>query len=87
MGGHPERATPTRMTLLGNAVEARRVPAAGAEDLREKFRREGGDSIGIALLLELPDRPAAEKFWNEEPFAKNGGYARDARIVRWVFGD
>jgi len=32
-------------------------------------------------------RAAAEKFWNEEPFAKNGGYARDARIVRWVFGD
>jgi uncharacterized protein YciI len=33
---------------------------------------DGGDNIGTALLLELPDR--------------NGGYARDARIVRWVFG-
>ena len=33
------------------------------------------------------DRPAAaDKFWNEEPFAKNGGYQRDARIVPWVFG-
>ena len=48
---------------------------------------DGADNIGTALLLELPDRAAAEKFWNEEPFARNGGYARDARIVRWVFGD
>lgn len=48
---------------------------------------DGADNIGTALLLELPDRAAAERFWNEEPFAKNGGYARDARIVRWVWGD
>ena len=48
---------------------------------------DGADNIGTALLLELPDRAAADKFWNEEPFSKNGGYARDARIVRWVFGD
>jgi len=26
-------------------------------------------------------------FWNNEPFARNGGYQRDARIIRWVFGD
>ncbi len=48
---------------------------------------DGADNIGTALLLELPDRAAAETFWNEEPFARNGGYQRDARIVRWVFGD
>jgi uncharacterized protein YciI len=48
---------------------------------------DGADNIGTALLLELPDRAAADKFWNEEPFSKNGGYNRDARIVRWVFGD
>jgi uncharacterized protein YciI len=48
---------------------------------------DGADNIGTALLLELPDRAAADKFWTEEPFARNGGYARDARIVRWVFGD
>ena len=48
---------------------------------------DGGDNIGTALLLELPDRAAADKFWNEEPFSKNGGYNRDSRIVRWVFGD
>ena len=48
---------------------------------------DGADNIGTALLLELPDRAAADKFWNEEPFAKNGGYRRDSRIVRWVFGD
>jgi uncharacterized protein YciI len=48
---------------------------------------DGADNIGTALLLELTDRAAADAFWNNEPFAKNGGYARDARIVRWVFGD
>ncbi len=48
---------------------------------------DGADNIGTALLLELPDRAAADKFWNNEPFAANGGYARDHRIVRWVFGD
>jgi uncharacterized protein YciI len=48
---------------------------------------DGADNIGTALLLELPDRAAADKFWNEEPFAKNGGYGRDWSITRWVFGD
>lgn len=48
---------------------------------------DGTENVGTALLLELPDRAAADKFWNEEPFAKNGGYQRDARITRWVFGD
>ena len=48
---------------------------------------DGADNIGTALLLELPDRAAADKFWNNEPFAKSGGYQKDARIVRWVFGD
>jgi uncharacterized protein YciI len=48
---------------------------------------DGADNIGTALLLELPDRAAADAFWNNEPFAKNGGYQRDSRITRWVFGD
>ena len=48
---------------------------------------DGADNIGTALLLELPDRAAADKFWSEEPFARNGGYQKDARIVRWAFGD
>jgi len=48
---------------------------------------DGADNIGTALLLELPDRAAADRFWNEEPFAANGGYQSDARITRWVFGD
>ncbi len=43
---------------------------------------DGADNIGTALLLELPDRAAADKFWNNEPFAKNGGYQDDARITR-----
>jgi uncharacterized protein YciI len=48
---------------------------------------DGADNVGTALLLELPDRAAAEKFWNNEPFAANGGYQADSRIYRWVFGD
>jgi uncharacterized protein YciI len=48
---------------------------------------DGADNIGTALLLELPDRAAADKFWHEEPFAKNGGYRGDWRITRWSFGD
>jgi len=48
---------------------------------------DGADNVGTALLLELPDRAAVDKFWNEEPFAKNGGYQSDSRIYRWEFGD
>src|SRR6516225_936424 len=48
---------------------------------------DGADNIGTALLIELPNRAAANRFWNEEPFARNGGYQRDVRITRWVFGD
>ena len=48
---------------------------------------DGADNIGTALLLELPDRAAADAFWNNEPFARNGGYQSDSRIIRWVFGD
>jgi uncharacterized protein YciI len=48
---------------------------------------DGTDNIGTALLLELPDRAAADKFWNNEPFAKHGGYGDNPRIIRWTFGD
>ncbi len=48
---------------------------------------DGADNNGTALLLDLPDRAAADRFWNEEPFAKNGGYQGDAKIVRWIWGD
>jgi uncharacterized protein YciI len=48
---------------------------------------DGTENVGTALLLELPDRAAAEKFWMNEPFAANGGYQADSRIYRWVFGD
>lgn len=48
---------------------------------------DGADNVGTALLLELPDRAAADEFWNNEPFAAHGGYKDDARIYRWVFGD
>ena len=33
---------------------------------------DGTENVGTALLLELPDRAAADRFWNNEPFAKNG---------------
>src|SRR5262245_27932114 len=48
---------------------------------------DGADNVGTALLLELPDRAAAERFWANEPFAANGGYQEDSRIYRWMFGD
>jgi uncharacterized protein YciI len=48
---------------------------------------DGTENVGTALLLELPDRAAAENFWNNEPFAANGGYQDDSRIYRWQFGD
>ena len=48
---------------------------------------DGADNIGTALLIELPNRAAADRFRNEEPFARNGGYQRDVRITRWAFGD
>jgi len=48
---------------------------------------DGAENIGTALLLELPDRAAADEFWNNEPFAKNGGYSNNPRIIRWAFGD
>ena len=50
--------------------------------------RRRHENIGTALLIELPpDRAAADTFWNNEPFSKNGGYRDNPRIVRWVFGD
>ncbi len=48
---------------------------------------DGAENVGTGLLLELPDRAAAESFWNDEPFAANGGYQDDSRIYRWEFGD
>lgn len=55
---------------------------------RGPLRSEDGlVNVGTALLLELPDRAAAEDFWNNEPFAANGGYQDDSRIYRWTFGD
>ena len=48
---------------------------------------DGAENVGTALLLELPDRAAAENFWMNEPFAANGGYQADSRIYRWEFGD
>jgi hypothetical protein len=48
---------------------------------------DGSENVGTGLLLELPDRAAAENFWNNEPFAANGGYQDDSRIYRWQFGD
>jgi hypothetical protein len=71
----------------------RQFPCTGPKNGTPEFFRgpirsaDGADNIGTALLLELPDRAAADKFWNEEPFAKHGGYQQDARIVRWMFGD
>lgn len=48
---------------------------------------DGMVNVGTALMIELPDGTAAESFWNNEPFAANGGYQDDFRMYQWVFGD
>jgi uncharacterized protein YciI len=84
----PKTATPEFYRTRLHAHESYFASFADSFIFRGPIRSaDGSDNIGTALLLELPDRAAADAFWNEEPFAKNGGYARDARIVRWVFGD
>jgi uncharacterized protein len=37
---------------------------------------DGANSTGSLMLLEAPDRAAAEKFNNADPFAKNGVWAK-----------
>ena len=46
---------------------------------------DGADNIGTALLLELPDRAAADKFWNEEPFPRTADMrgTRDCTVGVW----
>jgi len=84
----PKTGTPEFFRQHLHAHESYFASYAGSFIFRGPIRSaDGTDNIGTALLLELPDRAAVDKFWNEEPFAKNGGYARDARIVRWVWGD
>jgi len=84
----PKTGTPDFFRAHLHAHESYFASYADAFIFRGPIRSaDGADNIGTALLLELPDRAAAERFWNEEPFAKNGGYAREARIVRWVWGD
>ena len=51
------------------------------------YNEDETEWVGSAMLIELPDRAAAESFWNDEPFAANGGYQKDSRMYRWVFGD
>jgi hypothetical protein len=84
----PKTATPELYREQLHAHESYFARYADSFIFRGPIRSaDGADNIGTALLLELPDRAAADRFWNEEPFAKNGGYARDARIVRWVWGE
>jgi uncharacterized protein YciI len=84
----PKTGTPEFFRAHLHAHEAYFASYADSFIFRGPIRSaDGADNIGTALLLELPDRAAADKFWNEEPFAKNDGYQRAARIIRWIFGD
>jgi len=84
----PKTGTPDFFRAHLNAHESYFASYGASFIFRGPIRSaDGADNIGTALLLELPDRAAAEKFWSNEPFARNGGYRRDARIIRWVFGD
>jgi hypothetical protein len=71
--------------MQGQASRARRTVTTSSSAWPDPLGR-GADNTGTALLLELPDRAAMGRFWNEEPFA-NGGYVCDARIARWALGD
>jgi uncharacterized protein YciI len=84
----PKTGTPEFFRTHLNAHESYFASYADSFIFRGPIRSaDGADNIGTALLLELPDRAAADKFWNNEPFAKNGGYRDNPRIIRWVFGD
>jgi uncharacterized protein len=84
----PKTGAPEFFRALLHAHESYFASYADSFIFRGPIRSpDGADNVGTALLLELPDRAAADKFWNEEPFAKNGGYQKDARIIRWVFGE
>ena len=84
----PKPGTPEFFRPRLHAHESCFAPYGDSLIFRGPIRSaDGADNIDTALLLDLPDGAAADKFGNEEPFAKNGVYQRDARITRWVFGD
>ena len=63
-----------RSKRCSGSISQGRGEAGACEPARGPIRlADGADNIGTALLLELPDRAAADKFWNEEPFAKTAG--------------
>jgi uncharacterized protein YciI len=83
----PKTGTPELFREHLHAHESYFASYGGSFIFRGPIRSaDGADNIGTALLIELPNRAAADRFWNEEPFARNGGYQRDVRITRWVFG-
>ncbi|WP_328492126.1 YciI family protein [Streptomyces sp. NBC_00414] len=47
--------------------------------------QDGVDWLGTALLVELPDRAAAEAMMADEPYARGGLY-RSVEIHDWRFG-
>ena len=84
----PKTGTPEFFRAHLNAHEAYFASYGDSFIFRGPIRSaDGAENIGTALLLELPDRAAADAFWTNEPFARNGGYQRDSIIVRWMFGD
>ncbi|TYB44531.1 YciI family protein [Actinomadura chibensis] len=46
---------------------------------------DGADRTGTVLLVELPDRAAAETLMDGDPYARNGRY-EDVEIHAWEFG-
>ncbi|TDD37286.1 hypothetical protein E1287_09005 [Actinomadura sp. KC06] len=49
------------------------------------FSEDGAEWTGTALLVELPDRAAAESLMADEPYARNGLY-ETVEIHPWEFG-
>lgn len=46
---------------------------------------DGSGLIGSFMIVEYPDRAAAEEFWANEPLNK-GGVFKDVTIERWRYG-
>ncbi|MFI0367105.1 YciI family protein [Actinomadura sp. 1N219] len=49
------------------------------------FSEDGAEWAGTALLVELPDRAAAESLMADEPYARSGLY-ENVEIHPWEFG-
>src|SRR5262249_22883017 len=74
----PKTGTPEFFRAHLNAHESYFASYGDSFIFRGPIRSaDGVDNISTALLLALPHRGGPDKFWSEEPVAKNGGSQKD----------